>query len=68
MSADMVAAQVMLLKSVAVVAGSELDCERARRAIRAALQDLDGRLLAGDWQALVSGAAWLIDQARRGER
>jgi hypothetical protein len=65
-ASDVVAAQAMLLKSVAIVAGSELDCERARGAIRAALADLDGKLLAGDWQALAHDAAWLIDQARRG--
>ena len=62
----MTAAQVMLLKSVAVVAGSSLDCERARGAIRAALDDLDARLLAGDWPTLARNAAWLTQQARRG--
>ena len=63
---DLDIAKTMLLKSVAIVVGSDLDDRTARGAIRAALQDLDGRLLAGDWQALARGAAWLIDQARRG--
>jgi hypothetical protein len=64
----MTSALVMLLKSVAVVAASELSCERARSAIRAATDDLDVRVLAGDWRTLAWDAAWLLDLARRGQR
>lgn len=62
----MVAAQAMLLKSVSIAARAEGDPQRLLSAIRAATDDLDGRLLAGDWQALARNAAWLVQQARKG--
>lgn len=63
---DMLTAQVMLLKSIAVIVGSELDCERMRSALHAVLEHLDANVMAGYWQALSADAAWLLGLARKG--
>jgi hypothetical protein len=65
MSADMVSAQAILLKSVSIAARAVGDPARLLGAIRAATEDLDARLLAGDWRTLTRNASWLLDYMRR---
>jgi hypothetical protein len=59
-------AKGLLLKSVAVMAGSDRPPEYKVRAIKAALADLDAYLQRKDHQALVGKSAWLIHLAQRG--
>jgi hypothetical protein len=59
-------AKSMLLKSIALVCGSTLDDRRKIAAISAVLTNLDAKIMASNWQALVQDSAWLIDQAKRG--
>ena len=59
-------AKGLLLKSIAVIVGSNLADAKKVQAIRSALQDLDQKLLAKDHEALVGKSAWLIHLAEKG--
>jgi hypothetical protein len=59
-------AKVMLLKSLAIIVESNLDDRRKLQAISAVLTNLDAKVMASNWRALVQDSTWLIDQAKRG--
>jgi hypothetical protein len=59
-------AKVMLLKSIAIIVESNLDDRRKLQAISAVLTNLDAKVMASNWRALVQDSTWLIDQAKRG--
>jgi hypothetical protein len=59
-------AKGLLLKSIAVVANSDMEPARKIRAISSALADLDEVLRAKNHEVLVGKSAWLIDIAKKG--